>query len=101
MYNFITITSLIILFSLCVFAGITQGSLWPTMQYLFSSPWGLATLVDLYIGLMIFLSFIAYIEKSTLRTILWFVGLTCLGNMTALVYLIVRKKQICSRLCRN
>lgn len=48
--------------------------------------WGRVTLVDLYVGLGLFGTWVAFREKSWTRTIIWWVFLFVLGNLTAAVY---------------
>jgi len=51
--------------------------------------WGVTTMVDLYLGLLAIAGWIAYRERSIPRTLAWSVGLCLLGNLVALVYLLI------------
>ena len=51
--------------------------------------WGITTMVDLYLGLTFVAGWIAYRERSIARTLVWCVGLCMLGNLVALVYLLM------------
>lgn len=51
--------------------------------------WGITTMVDLYFGLLLIAGWIAYRERSALRSLAWLIGLCLLGNLTALVYLLL------------
>jgi len=51
--------------------------------------WGITTMVDLYLGMMVVAGWIAYRERSIPRTLAWCVGLCLLGNLIALVYLLI------------
>ena len=51
--------------------------------------WGVTTMVDLYLGLLVVAGWIAYRERSIPRTLAWFVGLCLLGNLITLVYLLI------------
>lgn len=51
--------------------------------------WGITTMVDLYLGMMVIAGWIAYRERSIARTLAWCVGLCMLGNLAALAYLFI------------
>jgi Protein of unknown function (DUF1475) len=51
-----------------------------------SHPWGITSLVDLYVGFVIFSMWIVYREKSLLTRIVWVVLMMVLGNWTAALY---------------
>jgi hypothetical protein len=52
--------------------------------------WGLVTLADLYVGLLISGIWIALLERRWWPTVGWFVGLMCLGNLVTAVYFLQR-----------
>ena len=49
-------------------------------------PWGQVSLVDLYVGFVIFSLWIVYRERSLLRSAMWVVLMMGLGNWTAALY---------------
>lgn len=51
--------------------------------------WGQVTLIDLYVGVIIFGTWVAVRETSWLVRIAWWVGLVALGNLAAAAYLLV------------
>lgn len=51
--------------------------------------WGITTLVDLYLGLAMILGWIAWRERSLIRTLLWGLALALTGNFAALIYLLI------------
>jgi len=57
--------------------------LWP-------DPWFVATLVDAYIGFVIFYLCGAYKERTALSRILWFLLIMALGNMAAAFYVLLQ-----------
>lgn len=79
----------IALISLFVWAGM-QSSLWTELQSIARSPWGLVTLVDLSVGLIVVAAWIAVMEQRWWRTLGWIVLLLCFGNLTTVVYLLNR-----------
>lgn len=52
-------------------------------------PWGRVTLIDLYVGVIIFGTWIAVRETSWLARVGWWASLVVLGNLAAAVYLMV------------
>ena len=56
---------------------------------LLSMPWGIVSLVDVYTGFILFSGWIAYREKSVVRTVVWIVLVMLLGNLTASLYALI------------
>ena len=54
-----------------------------------SHPWGIVSLVDLYVGFAIFSLWIVYREKSLAAKIVWVVLMMVLGNWTAALYVLL------------
>ncbi len=78
----LALTSLIVASSL-------EMSLAAGLRATVDTRWGVTTMVDLYLGLFAVAGWIAYRERSVVRTFAWFVGLCLLGNFTMLVYLLI------------
>jgi hypothetical protein len=53
-----------------------------------SDPWGWVTILDLYLGFLFFAGYLVARERSVLRALPWLVGLFCLGNLAAAVYIV-------------
>jgi len=78
---------------LCVFAmtavlmyGFTAGDFSGDGNQLLSNPWGIVSLVDLYVGFILFSGWIIYREKSTIRSIVWVFFMMTLGFFTGALY---------------
>ena len=56
---------------------------------LLSLPWGVVSLVDLYVGFILFSGWIVYREKSLSRSIPWVFFVMVLGFFTASLYTLV------------
>ena len=54
-----------------------------------SHPWGIVSLVDLYVGFTIFSLWIVYREKSLAAKIVWVALMMVLGNWTAALYVLL------------
>lgn len=66
--------------------GFTVGDFLEEGSQLLSMPWGIVSLVDLYVGFMLFSGWIVYREKSLARSLLWVVLMMVLGFWTASLY---------------
>ena len=66
--------------------GFTVGNFAEEGGQLLSMPWGIVSLVDLYVGFILFTGWIVYREKSPARSIIWAVLMMVLGFWTASLY---------------
>ena len=53
---------------------------------LLAMPWGIVSLVDLYVGFTLFSAWIVYREENTFAAIIWVVLMMVLGFFTASLY---------------
>jgi len=66
--------------------GFTVGDFSGEGSQLLNMPWGIVSLVDLYVGFILFSMWIIYREESLLIAILWTVGMMILGFFTGSLY---------------
>jgi hypothetical protein len=66
--------------------GFTVGDFAEEGNVLLSIPWGIVSLVDVYVGLALFSGWIVYREVSLARSIIWVFFLIVLGFFTASLY---------------
>jgi len=57
---------------------------------LLDDPWGVATLVDAYMGFLTFYVWVAYKERDLGRRLLWFVLIMGLGNIAMAAYVLIQ-----------
>ena len=69
--------------------GFTVGDFGGEGKQLLSMPWGIVSLVDLYVGFALFSSWIVYREKSVFRSVVWVVLMMVLGFWTASLYTLI------------
>ena len=69
--------------------GFTVGDFAEEGKVLLSMPWGIVSLVDLYVGFILFSGWIIYREKSALRSIIWVVLMMVLGFWTGSLYALI------------
>jgi len=68
--------------------GFLNGNFTDDGGELLRNPWGIVSLVDLYVGFIIFSIWIALREKSVGAKIVWIVLMMILGFFTGSVYLL-------------
>ncbi|MFL7890955.1 MAG: DUF1475 family protein [Anaerolineales bacterium] len=66
--------------------GFVMGDFLIDGAQLLSNPWGIVSLVDLYVGFTLFSGWIIYREKSVLRSIFWVFFMMTLGFFTGALY---------------
>ena len=69
--------------------GFTVGDFAGEGKVLLSMPWGIVSLVDLYVGFVLFSGWIIYREKSALRSAIWVVLMMVLGFWTGSLYALI------------
>jgi hypothetical protein len=69
--------------------GFAAGNFQTDGAALLQNPWGIVSLVDLYTGFVLFSAWIAYREKSFLRSLIWIVLMMVLGFFTASLYVFI------------
>lgn len=66
--------------------GFTVGDFSTDGAELLQNPWGIVSLVDLYVGFALFSGWIVFREKSFVRSLIWVVLMMVLGFLTASLY---------------
>ena len=69
--------------------GFAVGDFGGEGQILLSMPWGIVSLVDVYVGFILFSGWIVYRERSFVRSAVWVVLVMILGNFTASLYVLI------------
>lgn len=80
---------LLLLLAACFWAGL-NSNLPAALRAIAASPWGLVTLIDLYIGLAVVATCIFALEQNKIAAVAWIAGLLLLGNIMTLAWLISR-----------
>ena len=66
--------------------GFVAGDFLKDGAELLSNPWGIVSLVDLYVGFILFSGWIVYREKSVVTIIIWVFFMMTLGFFTGALY---------------
>jgi hypothetical protein len=69
--------------------GFTRGNFAADGKEILSNPWGVVSLVDLYVGFSLFSLWIVYRENSRARALLWVILMMVLGFFTGALYTLV------------
>lgn len=73
--------------------GFINGSFSEDGGALLANPWGIVSLVDLYVGFVLFSLWIAFREKKLSSTVIWIVLVMVLGFFTASLYVLLALQQ--------
>jgi hypothetical protein len=66
--------------------GFTQGDFAAAGSFFFHDPWGIVSLVDVYVGFLFFCAWVVYREKDWWVALLWSAAIMILGNFPAGIY---------------
>ena len=69
--------------------GFVVGDFAEEGKQLLSTPWGIVSLVDLYVGFVLFSGWIIYREKSVLRSVIWVILMMVLGFWAGSLYTLI------------
>ncbi len=69
--------------------GFINGDFFKDGGELLSNPWGIMSLIDLYVGFAIFSMWIAFREESKITSFVWIILMMILGFFTASLYILI------------
>ena len=69
--------------------GFTIGNFTEEGSILLNMPWGIVSMIDLYVGFILFSGWIAFRENSLKRSLFWIVLMMVLGFFTASLYTLI------------
>lgn len=86
--KFAKLVSLLGIFAMSgiIIYGFVVGDFASEGSKLLQMPWGIVSLVDLYVGFTLFSGWIIYREKSLVRSVIWVFLMMTLGFFTASLY---------------
>lgn len=68
--------------------GFINGDFFKDGALLLENPWGVMSLIDLYVGFVLFSMWIAFRETSLIAKVLWIIGMMTLGFFTGALYIL-------------
>lgn len=69
--------------------GFINGSFFDDGSIILNNPWGIVSLVDLYVGFIIFSMWIYFREEKKLYAIIWIISVMVLGFFSVSVYVLI------------
>ena len=78
----------LLLMSSFVMYATFNGDFFSEGAILMSMPWGIVSLVDIYLGLIIFCFWVCWRENNKNVALLWSVSILLLGNMISCLYIL-------------
>ncbi len=69
--------------------GFINGSFSRDGAELMANPWGIVSIVDLYVGFVLFSLWIAFREKKILSSVIWIVLMMVFGFLTGSLYVLI------------
>lgn len=69
--------------------GFLKGNFLADGARLLANPWGVVSMVDLYVGFILFSCWIAFREKSSILAALWILAMMVLGFFAGSVYVLL------------
>lgn len=70
--------------------GFTQGDFFVDGSAVLANPWGIVSMVDLYVGFTLFSMWIAFREKHILNAVVWIILMMVFGFFTGALYVLVQ-----------
>jgi hypothetical protein len=92
-YNFLLVPKVLGYFGFFIMSSIicyaiVYGDFFAEGSVLTSMPWGIVSLVDIYLGLILFSLWVFWRESNTRHGLLWAFLILALGNVVSCLYLI-------------
>ncbi len=79
----------LIAMTVAIIHGFINGDFRQDGAELIANPWGIVSLVDLYVGFTLFSLWIIFREKSIVASVIWIFFIIVLGFFTASLYLLI------------
>ncbi|MBU4531196.1 MAG: hypothetical protein KUA43_13620 [Hoeflea sp.] len=84
-----------------IIIAVADGSFYEAGSWLFSEPWGLVTLADLYLGFLLSALIIWFFEPRPLKALIWILPIPILGNLWTAVWFVIRLPHLRERMARR
>lgn len=79
----------VVTMAVVIAVGLMSGGFGDEGSAIWALWWGKVTLIDLYVGLVLFGAWVFVRERRPLAVALWWLGLVVLGNLAAALYLVI------------
>ena len=85
----LSVSAATMVMALALIWGVTKGDLWTEGGAILDMPWGLVSLVEIYVGMALFGCWVFWRETSLLRSAAWMVAVALIGNLVSCVYVLL------------
>ncbi len=85
---------LVIMIAVNVWASYAGGNVFPAGAVIWNLPWGRATFFDTFFGFFTFWLWTAYLAKSWVGQVVWFVLIMALGNIAIASFMLIRLSRL-------
>ena len=92
-FQFTLLLMLVAFIGLCVWAHV-QMPFFTSVPMFLENPWGIVTLIDLYLGFFLFAGFVLLFEDNKIIGWIWAVLPLFLGNAIGLAYIIFNGRKL-------
>ncbi len=75
--------------TIALFNGFINGRFQEDGSMILNNPWGVVSLVDLYVGFILFAMWMIFREKDILHAVIWVVSIMVLGFFAGALYVLV------------
>ncbi|WP_422485480.1 DUF1475 family protein [Gudongella sp. DL1XJH-153] len=75
--------------SAALYYGFTEGNFFVDGGMILDNPWGIVSMVDLYVGFILFSMWIFFREKNILSSIIWTIAMMVFGFLTGSLYVAI------------
>ena len=79
--------------TIALFNGFINGDFFEDGSVILNNPWGIVSLVDLYVGFVLFSMWIYVRESSLVSKIIWIALMMILGFFTGSLYVLIKLMQ--------
>jgi len=75
--------------TIALFNGFINGNFQEDGSMILNNPWGIVSLVDLYVGFILFAMWMVFREKDILHAVIWVVSIMVLGFFIGALYVLI------------
>ncbi len=75
--------------SVALYYGFTEGNFFIDGGMILDNPWGIVSMVDLYVGFILFSMWIFFREKNLFSSIIWIIAMMMFGFLTGSLYVAI------------
>ncbi len=72
-----------------LYNGFVNGDFLVDGKEIMDNPWGIMSLIDIYVSMLIFSAWVAYRESSIIKIVIWIILNIGLGSLAVCVYVLI------------